>query len=117
MDKFDFRFVGWYSDGQHSDKVWGWFIYLGKVYNFWGRRGSEGKPKDIKFKCHGVETQKLTNLQREKMGKGYKGLDTSKVDDLGVPESIEKIYPGFGEHLKKQLFFAKLSGRVKGETA
>ena len=111
-----FHFFGW-NNLNTSDKIWGWFTIGEKVYNFWGPRGGEKLIK-IKFKQFTQYTSRSDNeyearkTQRNKVNKGYRSIGVTVEDDVLV--DVEKIYPGFTAHLKKQMFIAKLSGTIMG---
>jgi predicted DNA-binding WGR domain protein len=112
------KFFGWNNDKtKNADKIWGWFKIGDKVYNFWGPRG-EKKLVSVRFKefCDSsipdfneVEAQEK---EREKRRKGYNSVSVRIENDTLV--EVEKIYPGFTDHLKKSMFIAKLSGNIMG---
>lgn len=116
MSEIQFRFFGWCNKG-NADKIWGWFTIGDKVYNFWGPRG-EAKLTKLKFKQFADYSDLYSNeykvkaKMREKLNKGYNSIGVTVVDDVLV--DVEKIYPGFTDHLKKQMFIAKLSGKIMG---
>jgi predicted DNA-binding WGR domain protein len=116
--KYDIKFFGWYNDPSvNSDKIWGWVELEGKLYNFWGRRDSDGDGKSLKFKRHESNWSGRHDLQalvRGKERKGYRGQPLVKNEEGNYPE-IDKIYPNFAAHMKKQLMFARLTGTVKNE--
>ena len=114
----DFKFFGWLQDQEkNSDKIWGWCVVEGKFYNFWGRRGTtpDGMKK-IKFKRHerNYGNSELRDLTSTKVRKGYTSVSCVQ-DSNGVHTEIEKVYPGFEDHCRDQLAFARLTGSVKGE--
>lgn len=114
--EIQFRHFGWFKDGT-SDKIWGWFTIGDKVYNFWGPRGSQKLVK-LKFKQFTKYSDTYSNeyevkrVTREKRNKGYRDVDLKVENDVLV--EVEKIYPGFTDHLKKSMFIAKLSGTIMG---
>jgi predicted DNA-binding WGR domain protein len=114
----DFKFFGWYNDPEkNSDKIWGFAVVEGKFYNFWGRRGTDSESlKKIKFKRHErlYGTSELRDLTSTKVRKGYTSISCA-TDKDGAHTEIEKIYPGFEDHCRDQLAFARLTGSVKGE--
>jgi len=111
MSEIEFRFLGW-NNTNGSDKIWGWFTIGEKVYNFWGPRG-EKKLVKLSFKQfpsqsfnHNISSAR--SKQQEKLRKGYKSISVAVEDNMLV--DVERIYPGFTDHLKKQMLIAKLSG-------
>ncbi len=114
--ELQFRFFGWCTD-KGSDKIWGWFTIGDKVYNFWGPRGSQKLAK-IKFKQFTEYTDFYSNeyevkkKTREKINKNYRSINLTVDNDVLV--DVEKVYPGFTDHLKKSMFIAKLSGTIMG---
>lgn len=116
--EIQFRFFGWcFNKASNNDKIWGWFTIGEKVYNFWGPRGSEKLIK-IRFKevndygYFSGNEMLAREKTREKLKKGYNSVSLAVDNDALV--EVEKIYPGFTEHCKKQMFIAKLSGKIKG---
>lgn len=116
---YDIKFFGWcHNPAKNNDKVWGWLEIEGKLYNFWGRRDMDGDGKALKFKRHDSNwggRHDVQALARAKERKGYKSI-TLEQDADGAYTSVDRIYPNFGAHLKKQLMFARLTGTVKNET-
>lgn len=113
MSEIDFRFFGWNNEGT-SDKIWGWFKIGDKVYNFWGPRGEKKlvKLNFKQFESHNSREHSMAYAkEQEKRRKGYVSIPLTIEDDSFV--EIEKIYPGFSAHLKKQLLITKLSGFKK----
>ncbi len=116
MAEIQFRYFGWYNDGLKSDKIWGWFTIDDKVYNFWGPRGDKKLIKLSfkqfnKFPSFYDNEHEVKKTMRQKMNKGYKSVGVRVVDDVLV--DVEQIYPGFTDHMKKQMFIAKLSGTIR----
>lgn len=118
MAEIKFRFFGWCFDAaKNNDKIWGWFTIDDKVYNFWGPRGGEKLIK-IKFKQFTKHKSfwdneyEVKKTQRQKLNKDYRSIDVRSENDILV--EVEKIYPGFTAHLKKEMFIAKLSGTIVG---
>lgn len=119
-DQIEFRFFGWYHEpANNRDKIWGWFTIGDKVYNFWGRRGAEDLKK-VKFKQFDTSNlqrwenphAKVISKMHSKIESGYKAVSVLVQDNSLV--EVEKVYPGFTDHLKKEMFIAKLSGKIKG---
>lgn len=118
MSDIQVKFFGWCKDdAKNNDKIWGYFVIGDKVYNFWGPRG-ETKLVKLKFKQFTKFSNFTNNVRevektmREKLSKGYARMSVAVEDNVLV--DIEKIYPGFTDHLKKSMFIAKLSGDIKG---
>lgn len=116
--ELEVKFFGWNNDKtKNADKIWGWFKVGDKVYNFWGPRG-EKKLVNVRFKEFNEYANSNYNVtdaqtkEREKRRKGYNGISVRVEDNMLV--EVEKIYPGFTEHLKKSMFIAKLSGTIMG---
>jgi hypothetical protein len=118
MAEIQFRFFGWcFNKASNNDKIWGWFTIGEKIYNFWGPRGSEKlikiRFKEVKDYPRFLDNEySIKNKTREKLKKGYTSVSITVEDDVLV--DVEKIYPGFTDHLKKQMFIAKLSGKIMG---
>jgi hypothetical protein len=96
----------WFCNDKGSDKIWGWCEIEGKIYNFWARRG-----KNLQFKRYSdsgwwdAEDLCVTKA-REKIQKGYIKIE---------PEQIESVYQDFHHEFKKQLFTARITGKVRDE--
>lgn len=100
----DFGFIGWFKEENH-DKVWGiiWLEPLrnpGGFYNnnrkcitFWGRRG-----KKLQSKLTFGGSQLYSKVD-EKKSKGYKEIDTTKLNE---------IYPEFQKDLQKLAVWSML---------
>lgn len=117
--KLEFHFFGWFFDAaKNNDKIWGWFEVEGKLYNFWGRRGNEDAMKRVKFKRHEnvrwYGNSALSSTARSKEAKGYKSISCQADSEGGYPE-IERVYPGFLAHVRKELMYGRLTGTVRGE--
>lgn len=120
----EIKFFGWaFNEAENNDKIWGWVVVEGKLYNFWGRRADldAEKGKKLSFKRHEKRwgTNELHQLTRKKMypsgGKTpYRSIPCTQ-DYEGRYTDIEKVYPNFGAHFKKQLMFARLTGTVMNE--
>lgn len=122
--QYDIKFFGWYDGvtkkGNQSDKVWGWVIIANKYYTFWGKR--EGK---LQFKRErGLEGFGSTNFHTErqlqraadcKAATGYKIISVHRNEDDGVFPEIEKIKPGFSSSFKRELFNARMFGKIRDE--
>lgn len=122
MVDFAIKFFGHARDEeQNSDKIWGWVEIEGKLYNFWGRRGSEEKPKSVSFKRNpnnytgNRALEALTYKKTHPGGKKvpYREVPLTRVDDTYT--EIEKVYPGFSTHFRKELMLHRLQGTVKAE--
>ena len=122
MADIEIHFFGWAKDPvENADKIWGWVNVEGKLYNFWGRRGTEEKQKKINFKRNSNNWQgnhELRRLTEKKMHPSgdktpYKSIPCSRNAD-GVWADIDAVYPGFSKHFGKQLMYARLSDSVIG---
>lgn len=117
--KIVFHFFGWYFDATaNNDKIWGWCDVEGKLYNFWGRRGTDvDSMKRLKFKRNSAAWHGNHDLRRTanaKESKGYRSIPVTMDAEGGFPE-IEKVYPGFLAHIRKELMYGRLTGTVRGE--
>ena len=124
MADIDIKFFGWAHDpAENSDKIWGWVNVEGKLYNFWGRRGTADKPKNLSFKRNENSwdgNKSLRRLTEKKMypsgGKlPYRSIPCYRASDGTFP-GIEAVYPGFSDHFGKQLMYARLTSSVRGES-
>lgn len=104
----DFGFIGWFKEENH-DKVWGiiwlepcaypdhahdhWVNNGRKCITFWGRRG---KKLQSKVSSGGAP---LYGKVDEKRSKGYKEIDTTKLNE---------IYPEFQKDLQKLAVWSML---------
>lgn len=95
-----YKFIGWCQEDSH-DKVWG-VIFLerpdslsryseSKCVSFWGRRGKKLQTKLV------IDDYELEKLILSKERKGYKKVDTQKLNE---------VYPEFEEDLGKTAFWA-----------
>jgi predicted DNA-binding WGR domain protein len=115
-----FHFFGWFFDPEkNNDKIWGWAEVEGKLYNFWGRRGDAASMKRIKFKRHENKrwdsSYDLKDAAKGKEKKGYKAVDVRTLDSEGNYTEVERVYPGFTAHMRKELMYGRLTGTVRGE--
>lgn len=117
------RFFGWaHNPNEGNDKIWGWVEVEGKLYNFWGRRGTEDKPKNLSFKRHPATWDGNYDLKRladKKMKPGggktpYRSIPCDRAEDGTFP-GIDEVYPGFSSHFGKQLMFARLAGIIRND--
>ena len=115
--QYELKFFGHYHDpAKNSDKIWGWILIEGKMYNFWGRRDLTGDGKSLKFKRHEGMTGRydLTDLTNKKQRKGYRSISCERDGEDCYP-AVEECYPNFVAHMKKQLMFARITGTVRNE--
>jgi predicted DNA-binding WGR domain protein len=115
--EYELKFFGHYHDpDKNSDKIWGWVLIEGKMYNFWGRRDIQGVGKAIKFKRHEGMTGRydLRELTGKKERKGYRSISLIRSPE-GDYTAVDAVYPGFIDNMKKKLMFERLTGRVRGE--
>jgi hypothetical protein len=112
MSQIEYGFIGYCNEDNH-DKVWGyfyrpttvtkgaWWPTKGNGWNcciFWGRRG-----KAMQFKAD-VTGSELDKLVRTKLNKGYKHINSDKLDE---------IWPTFELDASMKLTFEVLAGKVK----
>ena len=104
MVDVNIRFFGWnYDPITNADKVWGFFdLNNENTYVFWGRRG-----KTMQFQKKN-STGECWDLAYKKESKGYERIraSDSRIDD---------IFPEFVEHLKSNMFDAKMMDKIRGE--
>jgi predicted DNA-binding WGR domain protein len=119
---FKIKFFGHAHDpNENSDKIWGWVDIEGKLYNFWGRRGTLETPKRVSFKRNPNTWEGNHDLRRLTEKKKNPGGDKIPYQEItltrqgDVYEDIDGVYPGFSAHFRKQLMFARLGDNVKGE--
>lgn len=115
--ELELKFFGHYYDPiKNNDKIWGWVLIEGKMYNFWGRRDPKEAGKSIKFKRHEGYHGKsdLTGLTRTKVNKGYKAISLDRDAEGNYP-AVDEIYPNFVKNMKGKLMFERLTGRVRNE--
>jgi len=102
MAEMSVGFFGSYIDPkENSDKVWGWLNVEGTPYFFWAKRGAR-----MNFK-RADSFEDARTKARSKTKKGYREV----FDEV----EIEKLYPEFFKISQRQLFNAKMRGRVLNE--
>lgn len=112
----ELKFFGWENDPSvNADKIWGYALVEGKLYAFWGRRGSKQNPfKSIRFMRWQKHDSAIEAKARDKLRGGYREIGVEEDKEGNYP-AVERVYPGFSAHMKKQLMMARLSGTVQGE--
>lgn len=121
-ESFEVKWFGHCFDPtENHDKVWGWCVVGGKLYNFWGRRlkpeeAKTGKTKALKFKRNenGRWGEATLNEVTRKKSRKYQSYSVRR-DSEGRLSAIEAVYPNFEEVLKEELFKARLMGNVMNE--
>lgn len=118
----------WFNNpASNNDKVWGVFRIVeegafDRFYCFWGRRGSD-IGKSLKFLKFGSEIpSNASKYDKDWYTREAKGEANSKAREkikkgyVTVPDAdIEKVYPGFRDHIFEQYIQEKLMSNIKND--
>lgn len=117
MVDFTIKFFGIAVDpAVNANKIWGWVEIEGKLYNFWGRRGTVEKQKAISFKRSPNTWEgnhALRRLTEKKMHPNgnktpYVSIPLNREGDVYI--DVDHVYPEFSKHFRKELMLFRLSG-------